>query len=121
VTRNELIDLFSIITLFDRRIVPDNPERQAAQVDAWYAIVGDLPFGDARTAVRDHYRDRSDWIMPADIRKRVKAMQADRIARSQIPAPPAELTDDPVAYNRHLAASIDQAASGRAAIEGGAA
>ncbi|MEU1736496.1 hypothetical protein [Streptosporangium sp. NPDC020145] len=100
-TPEETIDLLSLAASFDRRTVG------RADVMAWHAAVGDLDFADARDAVVAHYRDNREWIMPADVRKRVKAVREERLARQPVPAPPAEN------YRAGLRAAIDQIAGGR--------
>lgn len=103
----EVIDLLSTAAAFDRRTVGE------ADVIAWTATVGDLDFGDARDAVVQHYRDSREWLMPADVRKIVKAMREARLAREVLPAPEPELTDDQRAYKAALDQNIEQIADGR--------
>ena len=106
-TEDEVIDLLTYAASFDRRTVGD------ADVDAWLPVVADLSFTDAHEAVARHYgRDSTDWLMPKHVRDGVKAIRAERIARSVIPAPPPELADDPRAYQRALQEGIKQAADG---------
>jgi hypothetical protein len=106
-TEDEVIDLLTYAASFDRRTVGD------ADVDAWLPVVADLSFADAREAVARHYgRDSTDWLMPKHVRDGVKAIRAERIARSVIPAPPPELCDDPLEYRRVLQEGLKQAADG---------
>jgi hypothetical protein len=51
-------------------------------------------------------------VAPAEIRAEVKRIRNERIARAVIPAPPPELADDPMAYQRALQANIRKAADG---------
>lgn len=104
-TPDETIDLLTVAAAFDRRTTGES------DVMAWHAAVGDLDFGDSRAAVIAHYQQSRDWVMPADVRTRVKAMRRDRLAREIIPAPPAE----PGRYKAELDASIRRIADGRTA------
>lgn len=105
-TTDEVIDLLTLMVSFDRRTVGE------ADVAAWALAVGDLAYGDAQEAVVRHYRDRRDFLMPADIRVLVKSIRNERVARSLIPAPSPELADNPAAYKAALAASVRRAADG---------
>lgn len=104
-TEDEVIDLLTAAAMFDRRTVGE------ADAEAWLAVVGDLPFTDALAAVRAHYTDSTDWLMPAHVRARVRAMRRDRLERTPLPAPAPEL--DPVRYRQSLLASIAALADGR--------
>jgi hypothetical protein len=106
VTTDEVIDLLTLIASCDRRTVGK------ADVAAWTLTVGDLRFADAQEAVVSHYASSREWIMPADIRRRVKAIRSDRISRAVIPAPPAGLADDPGAYRAAMAALERRAGDG---------
>jgi hypothetical protein len=63
--------------------------------------------------VAKHYgKDSTDWMMPKHVRDGVKAIRAERIAKSVIPAPARELCDDPRAYQRALQEAVGEAADG---------
>lgn len=95
---DEVWDLLELIASIDRRKL-GLTDRQV-----WEGLVGDLPAADAMAAVAAHYRESREWIMPADIRTRVKAMRRDRIAREIVPAPPPEDADNPARFREtHLA------------------
>lgn len=106
-TPSEVADILTAAAMFDRRTVG------TADAMAWHAVVGDLPFDDALAAVRAHYTEGNDWLMPAHVRQRVKAMRRDRIERQIAPAPAPELTDNPVRYRESLEASIRSIADGK--------
>ncbi len=111
-TRNEVIDLLSVITAFDRRFA--NREPSESDITAWLAAVGDLDCTDAQAAVVGHFRDTDAWLMPVHVRRRVNAIRADRIARAAL-GPPSEdpaVLDNPHAY---LAAVRDQTRDAAAA------
>ncbi len=110
----EVARLLATCAAADRRTVGE------ADIIAWLQYVGDLDLADCERAVFEHYRDTNEWIMPADIRRRVKDMQIERLERTPLPPPPAELCDDPQAYIAALRGSAQQIASGvtRPAIEG---
>lgn len=106
-TLDEVVDLLTTAAAYDRRTVGE------ADAIAWHAAVGDLPFEDSRGAVVAHYQESREWIMPADIRRRVKEARRQRILDAGIPAPPPELTDDPAAYGAALQAAATAIADGR--------
>lgn len=38
----------------------------------WHELVGDIGFDDAVDAMRAHYRESKDWLMPVHVRQRVR-------------------------------------------------
>jgi hypothetical protein len=105
-TPDQIIDLLTTAAAFDRRTVGD------ADVIAWHAAVGDLPFADAQAAVVQHYAESTDWLMPAHVRKLVRRIRELRIAAQPIPDPGAELAADPAAFRQALRSSIASIADG---------
>jgi hypothetical protein len=105
-TPEEVIDLLTTCAAFDRRTVGE------ADVVAWHSAVGDLDFPDAREAVVRHYRNTRDWIMPADVRKLVKEIREQRLTRHAVPAPSAELADQPGRYMEAVQDAVRQIARG---------
>lgn len=92
----------------------DNRTVGTPEVIAWLEAIGDLPFDDARKAVATHYgADPNARLMPGHVRVGVKAIRADRLARTPLPAPSPELADDSVRYRETLAASIQSIANGK--------
>ena len=88
--------------------------------DAWHDLLGDLALADCRAGVTAVAR-RQPFVAPAEIRAEVKRIRDDRLARTPLPAPPAELADDPERYRRALAANVARFADGltvRKAIAG---
>lgn len=69
---SETARLLGAMAAFDRRTVGD------ADVIAWQAVMEDIPFADALTAVKQHYSEGEAWLMPVHIRQAVKAMQEQR-------------------------------------------
>lgn len=49
-----------------------------ADVLAWHEDLGDITYPDAREALKRHYRDSTDRIMPAHIRHHVRAIRDER-------------------------------------------
>ena len=93
-TLEEVIDLLADAAAFDRRNIGENDSV------AWYAAIGDLPFADAQAAVIAHYRESREFIMPADVRSRVKRKQRDEADRGRI----REILD-PAAYRKQVEAA----------------
>lgn len=65
-TLSETAQLLSIAAGIDQRTIGD------ADVQAWQMVLSDIPFPNAATALRDHYRHTTRRVMPADIVQRVK-------------------------------------------------
>jgi hypothetical protein len=85
-------ELLAVCAAFDRRTTGPS------DVLAWTNALGDLPFGDCEKSVIAHYNDTDDWVMPVHVRRRVRAMRADRIARAPRPELPDAFADNPVAW-----------------------
>lgn len=105
-TLEETIDLLALAAAFDRRNIGES------DTVAWHAALGDIPFADAQTAVIDHYREHREFIMPADVWTRVKAVRRDRIARAVLNAPDPELMDAPGRYKAALGEMIRRLGDG---------
>jgi hypothetical protein len=108
VTPEETVDLLTTCAAYDRRTIGKT------DVAAWHAVVGDLPFADAQQAVFAHYSESREWIMPADVRTRVKRKQRDEADRGRI----RELLD-PAAYRAEVQAADDAFMRKLAARTGG--
>lgn len=65
--------LLSQAAAYDNRTVNESAAR------AWAEALHDVPYADAREAVVAHYRESRQWMMPADVHDRVKAVQRDRV------------------------------------------
>lgn len=81
--------------------------------DAWYDLLGDLTLADCKAAVAEIAK-RQPFVAASDIRAEVTQMRLDRIKEAGgVPAPPAELLDDPAAYGAALRAGATALADGR--------
>jgi len=114
-TPGEAGRLLGLMALADNRKPPDEDDEdgRAAMIAFWLEMIGDLSYADCAQAVHDHYRESRDWLMPADIRRRVAEMRQERLRENPPPPPPPELLDDPEAYNRHLRESARRIADGK--------
>lgn len=81
-TRDEVVDLLTLISARDNRNIGQ------ITVMAWVGDVGDLDFDDAARAVGEHFRESTDWLMPAHIRRIVKRLRDERLANSDLAIPP---------------------------------
>ena len=107
-TPKETLQLLRVVAAIDHRTVGET------DVTLWHAMLSDISLDDAQAAVIAYFRDCSDWLMPADIRARVKRVRADRLARVPSPAPRSpEIDDDPAAYRAALKAMIKSIADAR--------
>lgn len=88
--RSETALLLGAMAARDQRTVGE------ADVLAWYEDLGDLPFEDCRAAVSRHFRDSTERIMPAHIRRQVRILRDERRAGEAVKAlPPGRFGDDP--------------------------
>lgn len=88
--KSEVALLLGACAARDSRTVGD------ADVLAWFEDLGDLDFEDARQAVSMHYRESTDRIMPAHIRRVCRIIRDKRRAGQTIASlPPGRTEDDP--------------------------
>lgn len=83
-TPDEVIDLLSIIAGYDRRTVGQ------VDVESWREALDDpripnLAYSECVDAVILHYRETTDFVMPAHILKRIKADRSSAVARIMPP------------------------------------
>lgn len=113
----EVGKLLGLMAMADNRKPPDEDDEEAwnAMIAFWLTQIGDLTYDDCAQAISEHYRETREWIMPADIRRRVKAIRAKRISGSVVEPPPGELADQPgPAYFAALQQNIQRAGDGHA-------
>jgi hypothetical protein len=84
---SEVATLLGIAASFDNR------KANEEAVIAWRVALAGIPFADARDAIAAHYAESREWIMPADIRARVRRVRAKRIDEHPPLVPPPGLTD----------------------------
>lgn len=70
--KSEVHKLLTIASAFDNRRPTDE------QLEAWFSVIGHLDYSDAEIAVRNHFRDSTDWMLPAHIVHGVASIQAAR-------------------------------------------
>lgn len=99
--------LLALAASFDRRNIGE------ADVRAWHQVLADVDLDDAKTAVTDHYGQTTDWLMPAHIRTRVKALRAARIDKANLVYEPIG-EESAREFCRRLAALRHDAATGDA-------
>lgn len=104
-TPSETAELLATVQAYTGRTVG------TVDVAAWHEALNDLPLDASRRAVVRHYTNSTDWIMPAHVRRLVKAERADRVART-IEMPPDADPDDIEAY-------LDALRDGRTRTAGG--
>jgi hypothetical protein len=92
VNRQEVSQLLALAALVDNRTV--TPEA----VLMWHGILGDLPADAAMDALKAHYAESTEWLLPAHIRGRVLAVR-----RAALPATMSETRADcPEGRHRRL-------------------
>lgn len=72
----EIDRLLTVIQNVDKRRIDD------ATVLVWHEILGDLPFDDCLLAVTTHFRESTEYLMPAHIVR--MAREVDRERRRQL-------------------------------------
>lgn len=93
-TDEEVGQLLGMCAAFDNRSTDDSVAY------AWSCVVGDLPYAECEAAVIAHYSQSREWIMPADVRTRVRRKQRDEAEHARI-----REVLDPVAYRAEVAAA----------------
>ena len=79
--------------------------------DAWHDLLGDLPLDDCRAAVMAVAK-RQPFVAPAEIRAEVRKIRDDRLSRTPVPAPAAELADEPGRYQMAVRREVKRIADG---------
>lgn len=85
-TPTEAAALLAVCAAYDNR----KPDPDTAQ--AWALALDGIRFHDARDVIVDHYKQSTDWIMPAHVRRGVKKLRGKRLEAMADPIPPADLT-----------------------------
>lgn len=88
-TPGDVARLLGTCALYDYR------ETSRHDAVAWYAVIGDLDFEEASEAVRRHYRDSTDRIMPAHLRRIVRQIRDEHRASAPARALPSPFEHDP--------------------------
>jgi hypothetical protein len=70
--RSEAALLLGMAASRDRRTIGD------ADVLAWAEDLDDIDFDDAKRALRKYFRESTDWLLPAHIRRIVSEFDRDR-------------------------------------------
>lgn len=69
---SETARLLGAMAAFDRRTVGDG------DVIAWQAVLPDATFDDCLEAVKRHYAEHTEWMMPAHVRRLVRDITQER-------------------------------------------
>jgi hypothetical protein len=77
-TGEEAGKLLGMCASYDNRMTDD------ASTYAWYRALSDLPYEACENAVVAHYSESRDWIMPADVRTRVRRELNRQTDREQL-------------------------------------
>jgi hypothetical protein len=80
--------------------------------DAWFDLLGDLELADCKAAVAEVAK-RQPFVAPAEIRAEVRRIRNERLSRAIVPAPSAELADEPGRYKTAVDALVRQIAGGK--------
>lgn len=90
-THDDVVDVLAKAAAYDRRKVGE------ADVLAWHEIISRWDRADALAAVTRHYTETSEWMMPADLVRHIKALREDRRREThhEVLALPSSFEDDP--------------------------
>ena len=99
----ELKKILARIAVADKRTV------DAVTAAHWRECIGDLPYGDVMTAVTRHFRDSTEYLMPAHIRALVAQIQRERRTGEIAAAPCNHRFDETSGYCVHCAIRDDAA------------
>lgn len=83
---SETATLLAMVAAYDRRTVGQ------ADVAAWHTELEPYDLATCTAAVRAHYGESREWLMPGDVVQRVKAIRRDRIPQAA-PIPPLDPAD----------------------------
>lgn len=70
--KTEVAKLLTIASSIDNRNVNE------VAVEGWYAVLHPLPFEDCARAVKAHFEDSTEYLMPAHVRAGVKRIREAR-------------------------------------------
>lgn len=98
--------LLNGIALYDNRDV----DVELAQV--WHAHLADVPFTDAAAAVRAHFDQSKDWIMPSDVKNLIRQQRANRLANTAL-VYDGDPDETPAQYLANIRARIAAIAAGQ--------
>lgn len=73
----ETANLLTVMATYDRRTVGET------DVIAWQAVLSDASFEDCLEAVRRHYAEDTEWMMPAHVRRLVRNILREREVAAQ--------------------------------------
>jgi hypothetical protein len=102
--------LVGVMAIYDNRTSDD------AVIVFWLKAIGDLDYADCEAAVVTHYRDSTEWVKPAHIRRQVAAIRAARLAAAGDELPTGDIADDPRAYLARLQRTRAAVAAGRTVL-----
>lgn len=86
----------------------DNRKVDVPMVAQWHRMIGGLAYPDTSQAVVEYFAESTDYLKPADLIRRVKAIRERRVTAAPIDAPPAE----PGTYVDQLRSTVKQLADG---------
>lgn len=104
--RSETAQLLGLMSTFDSRTTGE------ADVAAWADLMAATALQDAVEAVKTHYRQSTNRIMPADVLKGVQGLRKGRLERADATFEPDCDPDDTTEYMRQLRQHRTQIADG---------
>lgn len=100
----ETAALLTLAAAYDQRRLGETDVR------AWQELLADVDAADAMAAVKAHYRDHTERLMPAHVRDLVAATRRRRLEQAGTAALLPSVDPDDPAYFDELRARRDQAA-----------
>jgi len=74
---SETAQILTAMSSYDRRTIGDG------DVIAWQAVLSDASFDDCLEAVKRHYAEHTEWMMPAHVRRLVRDITGEREAAAR--------------------------------------
>jgi hypothetical protein len=81
VNRSETARLLATISSFNNRTIGEG------DVIAWQSVLADVELPDAEEAVRRHFAENTEWVMPAHVRRLVRDIIRERESAASLWAP----------------------------------
>jgi hypothetical protein len=104
---SQVAALLALMATFDYRKTDQTDD------EAWFHVVGDLDFEDAKTAVFEHYKTSDERMKPVDVRRRVAAIRDERGRRQGAPVGAGGTMEIPDADPDDVAAYVAAVREGR--------
>jgi hypothetical protein len=77
----EISKLLTVVSTYDNRKIATET------VEAWFLVLGDISFEEASEAIVMHFKDSTNWLLPAHIRTNVRIIRDRKEREARIKRP----------------------------------